>query len=320
MTDTAGIRGGQSERKKSPFQTANRKRTIFIIVMLAYPVFHFLFFWIFINFNSVALTFKGFFQTDPNDFELNETVTFFTFKNYGYWFNEFATNNKVQQMLLNSGSYAVLNLFVALPLSLLAAFVLFKKIPAHGFFRVMFFLPSIIPLAALVIAFMSLIEPNRGLVSLFLALFGVNNPPFMVTDLNKQIVIWVFCLWSGMGYNIILFSSAMARLPMEVLESGKLEGIKGIQELIRIYVPLIWPNITTMTMFALMATFGVAMQPMMISGNINNTIGLEIYSTSRNGNNLQTPATLGMICTLVAAPVILTIRHFMEKAFADVSF
>lgn len=296
----------------------NRRR-LFIFLMLAYPLFHFLFFWVFINFDSVLLSFQSLTRSDDYLAQAS-TWSFVGLKNYKLLFEEIFVNKYTRQMIFNSLSYVVLNVGVILPLSILASFILFKRLPLSRFFRVMFFLPSIIPLAALMIAFKAMIDPQQGSLSLLIQTLGFEAPGFLTTTQSSQFTIYLFMMWSGMGFNIILLSSAMARMPMEVLESGKLDGVKGFKELFLIYIPLIWPNITTMVMLGLMSTFTVALQPMMMTGNINETIGLRIFSNSMGNTNLSGTAALGIVCTLVAAPIVLLIRFIMERFNKDVAF
>lgn len=305
------------------FWNKKRRRGLFITLMLAYPVAHFLFFWIFINFDSILLSFQD--LVSPNEFDYEAgaaTWQLIGFKHYRNLFQEISVNRYTQQMIWNSLSYFVLNVGVILPLSLLASFVMFKRIPASGFFRVMFFLPSIIPLAALTIAFKAMLDSEQGSLVLLLNVLGIKNVAFMAPASHSQMTIYLFMIWSGMGYNIILLSSAMARLPLEVLESGRLDGVKGLRELVQIYVPLIWPNITTMVVLGLMSTFGVALQPLMISGGTpNETIGLRIYTRSQGDETgLPAIAALGIVCTLILAPVVLVVKWLMERKHKDVSF
>lgn len=38
-------------------------------------------------------------------------------------------------------------------------------------------------------------------------------------------MVFVYCVWAGLGFNIVLFSGAMSRVPQEILEYNKLEGV-----------------------------------------------------------------------------------------------
>lgn len=303
---------------QSFFSKIVRKR-IFIVLMLAYPVFHFLFFWVFINFNSILLTFQRFVAFPSVKYP--EVGWYFVgFENYANLFERYRVNELFRQLIGNSLTYAVLNVGVILPLSILVAYILFKRVPGNKFFRALFFLPSIIPLVVLTLAFKTALDPIRGFVPSFLNLLGINSPMFFGNTQSSQFSIYLFMIWSGLGYNIILLSSAMARLPIEVLESGKLEGISAPRELFQMVIPLIWPNLTTLVIFGLMSVFGVALQPMMLSGNVNNTIGLEIFSQSQGDTNLSYPATLGLVCSLIGAPIIVSIRFGMERFFKEASY
>ncbi|MDR0426781.1 MAG: sugar ABC transporter permease [Clostridiales bacterium] len=308
-----------AQTKRRGLTVKTRKR-IFIVVMLAYPVFHFLFFWIFVNFNSILLTFRRY-VAFPSDRYPEVGWYFVDFENYRYIFDRFSVNQGFRQMIWNSLTYAVLNVGVMFPLSLLAAYILFKRVPASKFFRALFFLPSIIPMVVLTLAFKTSLDPIRGFVPAALKAVGIGSPMFFGNAVFSQFSIYLFMIWSGLGYNIILLSSAMARLPIEVLESGKLEGIGAPRELLQMVVPLIWPNITTMIVLGLISVFGVSLQPLMLSGGeLNKTIGLEIFLQSQGENNLSYPATLGLICSLIGAPVIVGIRTLLERFFQEASY
>ena len=291
-----------------------RKR-IFIFLMLAYPVAHFLIFWIFVNFNSVLLAFQRML--------IQEQRVVWTLDNFRIIWNMLRVNNNFQQMILNSLSYVPIISFISLPLAIISSYFMFKKIPGAPVYRVLFFLPSIIPLIVLTIAFQMALDPIFGMVPNALdTLTGSRTRgPVWFGDWDMaQFSIYLFMIWSGLGFSIILLSSAMARLPREILEYSKLDGAGAMRELFSIYIPLIWPTITTLFVLGLMGFFGIAMQPMFLTGTLHETLGLRIFLSTRGGANVYFAAALGLAGTLIVAPIILTVRFIMERFHRDVSF
>ena len=134
-------------------------------------------------------------------------------------------------------------------------------------------------------------------------------------------MVWLFYIWSGVGYNVILLTAGMSRIPRDILESCKMDGVSPFKEFFKIIIPLAWPTITTLFIFGMMSVFSVTFQPFFLtSGRFGTmTIGLQIYQQS-GGSSLQTPATLGLFCTLIAAPIVVTVRHFLNKCFANAGF
>ena len=245
------------KRKKKRFT----KRNLFIIGMLAYPVLQFLIMWVFMNFDSIMMTFKIW---TPSGYEWAGLA------NYKLLFDSLRYDKVTQIVIWNSLSYAVVNMLI-----LALSFVM-----------------------------------------------GVTNPPiFFGGEPIAQRTIWVFCIWAGLGYDIILFSSAMARIPKDIIEYGRLEGVGYTRELFQIVLPLVWPTFTTVMVMALMAPFSVYLQPMFLTKGMHNTktISFKIFeSTQGGGAGMEYWATFGLFLSLIGAPIILAIRKIMERCYRDV--
>lgn len=287
--------------------------TIFVIVMLFYPVAHFLLMWFGVNLNSILLTFQMPVKGKLQFVEWNDL-----FYNYRNLFESFKMDS-TKSLFLASASYFVISCFITLPVSLIFSYFIFKKIAGNGFFKVIFFIPSILPLIILTLVFSLSLSPE-GILGPLLSGMGVKVADLFI-DKSAQVMIWIFCIWAGLGYNVILLTSGMSRIPRDILESCKMDGVSPFKEFIRIIVPLSWPTITTLFVLGMMSMFNVFLQPMFLTqGQYDTmTIGLQIYQQSR-GAGLNTPATLGLFCSILGAPVIVTVRWLLNKKYQDVSF
>ena len=298
-----------------------KSATIFVIVMLLYPVAHFLIMWIAVNFNSILLCFQR-----MNG--MTGEVTWVGFKdlfyNFETMFMEFKTDS-IQNMFIASAAYPVISCFITLPIALFFSYFIFKKIVANGFFKVIFFLPSIIPLVVLTLAYRLTLSTNGPLGQLMINMGA--SVDFVAGLFNgwpsASIMVWIFCIWAGIGYDVILLTAGMARIPRDILESCKMDGVPSFKEFIRIVVPLTWPTITTLFILGLMSMFNVYLQPFFLVGGVvpttrTVTLGLKIYTEANNSK--QIIATYGIFCSIIGAPIIMTIRHFLNKMFAEVNF
>ena len=199
--------------KKKAFFT---KKRVFIIAMLAYPILHFLIFWVYVNFNTIVLSFQRFSWTQ-------NTEVFAEFDNYTRFFKtiiEGSTQN-LRYAITNSVWFLVFNNFILLPISILCAYLFFKKVFGHQVFRVIFFLPNIISVVVLTMAFRFMFNNSFGPVVNLLRNVGLESwvpkNGFFGTVGLSQIMIFVYCLWAGIGYNVLLLSGAYAE--------GDLQGI-----------------------------------------------------------------------------------------------
>jgi ABC-type sugar transport system permease subunit len=286
--------------------------SIFVFVMLFYPVAHFLLMWFGVNINSILLTFQKI-QRGKLVWVGMDNL----FYNYETLFMQFKTET-TQSVLAASGIYFIISCLVTLPIALFFSYFIFKKILGNGFFKIIFFIPSILPLVILTLVFSLSFSP-QGLMEPVLNGLGLTADVF-IGDSAKWMV-WLFCIWAGIGYDVILLTSGMSRIPRDVLESCKMDGVPPMVEFFKIIIPLTWPTITTLFIFGMMSVFNVYLQPMFLTqGQYDTmTIGLQIYQQS-GGTALNEPATLGLFCSLVATPIILTTRWGLNKIYGDVNY
>lgn len=289
------------------------KRGIFIALMLAWPVFQFLVFWIFINFDSILMTFQKF-NTKSGSW------SFVGLDNYKTLFQKISLFKDTRRMFVNSLWYLPMSCFVILPLCMITTYFLCRKMPLSSVFRVIFFLPSIIPLVILAFSFREM-SMDYGLFGKIYGLFGGDGSSLM----NRAFTPYLFYVWAGIGGNILLLGGAVNRIPSEIIESAKLDGIGTMREFFSIVVPIIWPTVVTLFIMSMMSVFGVTFQPLFLYNGVKpeyNTIGLEIYLVAAGGRyeDLTRASTLGIFVTVIAAPVILVTRHFLDKVFPDVDF
>lgn len=313
MTKAFVRRDNNSKNTSKKSRLRIKRSTIFIILMLLYPVLQFLIMWFGVNINSIFLTFQV-----PKGSKLVWVSFSNFFENYKNVILDFS-NPSVKQMYINSLAYLVLNCFITLPVSLFFAYFIFKKIYAGGVFKTIFYLPSVLPIVALTIVFKYLFAA-QGLLSPVFDLIGMDSASFFIGD-NAKWMVWIFCFWTGIGYDVMLLTSGMSRIPRDLLESAKMDGVSPIKEFLFVIVPLTWPTITTLFIFGMMGVFGTYLQPMLLTGYTptTNTIGLEIFIQAQ-GVTKNYPATMGLICTIVATPIVLGVRGFLNHFFKEVNF
>jgi ABC-type sugar transport system permease subunit len=293
------------------------KRNIFIGLMLAYPLLHFLIFTVYINFNTIVLCFQRFnIMTGENEF-----AGLYWFKKF---FREMSESYALKRSFVNSLWFIPVTNLVLLPLSILAAFYLFKKVPGAKMFRVTFFIPSIISITILTMCFSFMFDSTFGVVNDLLKKLGMENPPVWLGDPNTAMpMVFLYCVWAGIGYNVVLLGGAMGRIPKEVIEYGQLEGISLPAELFHVVIPMTWPTIATMLITGTTSAFTIFMQPKMLTAGGPNfsssTIGLFVVSATET-NQYNWAATVGVMFSIIGIALVLLIKHFADKFGNDVEY
>ena len=298
-------------------------RTLFIILMIAWPLVQFLVFWVYVNFDMIVMSFQKL------DYISGKEI-FVGLKNYEWVWD--SLTDPVQPALRNSILNSVLlflsNNFILLPVSIFFAYIMQKKVKLSGVFRVIFFLPNIISVVVLTMSFRFMFDSTFGPINNLLksvGLGGIIPANGWLGDKNTALpMVLIYCLWAGIGYNVVLLSGAMNRIPSEIYEAGKLDGIGMWRELVRIVVPMISGTITTLFISGVSVVFTLFLQPMLLTGGgpydgLSGTIALFIVQ-SINAGELYHAAATGMIFTIIGIPLIQLIKWGMEKLFPAVEY
>lgn len=297
---------------------------IFIALMLLWPLLHFVIFWVYVNANTFYLSFFRW-NTQLATYEWAGLDRFKTIIESIFVYPDANIINYIK----NSCMVFVVENFIMLPLSLILAFFLSKKVPMSGFFRVIFFLPSILSSVVVAMAYKYMFDADFGPVNLLIRnIFGSTPDWFSSAGNTAMIMVFIFTVWSGLGYKMLLFQGAIERIPTEVIEVGKLDGIPLYKEFFRITLPLIMPTLTTFFVMNTLAVFSYYIHPLLLcgpSGGINGTTGtiaLYVFSKVENGSieGVQDGAAFGLLFSLVGIPIILGIKKLLESLTPDVEF
>ena len=226
--------------------TKQQRDKRFVAMMLLLPILQFVVFWIVPNINSILMAFRS-----PG----NDGFTLINFQRF--WLLLTEENSSVAPSIKNTIILFICTNFVNLPIVMFLSFVLFKKIPGYKVFRVIFYLPSILG-ASVTAALYRYVVSNKGPVELVLNWLGVEYSKQLGLLGNPEttfLMVIIYCLWTGVGVNMIMLNGAMSRIPEDIFESARIDGVGFWREFFSIVCPLIWPTVTTLLVFGMSGIF-----------------------------------------------------------------
>lgn len=313
-----------SSPKKRKHMKRRTSEILFIIAMLAFPVIQFCIFWIVPNFDSIIM---GFQKPGTGEFTLDNFKKFFDALFEGK--DAIGGMNEIVYAIKNSLIYFAVNIFVCTPIVVFFSYVLFKKVPFHGAFKVIFYLPSIIGGTVTATLYRALLQEGAPIYELLykmnfiteemaqLSLFGHESTAFLM--------VIIYSIWTCVGINMIMFYGAMKRIPQEIFESAEIDGVGFFSQFVNIVVPLIWPTISTLIVFSLSGMFIAYGSVMILAPNVKQAsmIGWYIVHYTTATDNLAStyyPAAVGLIFTAVGLPFVLFVRWLLNKISANVEY
>ncbi|MGC9523566.1 MAG: carbohydrate ABC transporter permease [Anaerolineae bacterium] len=133
---------------------------------------------------------------------------------------------------------------IAVPLNLLFAFIfavlLNLKLRGQSFYRVIYYLPSIVPVVASSMLWMWIFNTNNGILNVLLGYLGIKGPSWLTDPLWAKPALIIMGLW-GIGNTVIIYLSGIQDVPVSLLEAAEIDGATWLQRLWHITIPLVSP-------------------------------------------------------------------------------
>jgi ABC-type sugar transport system permease subunit len=178
------------------------------------------------------------------------------FKNFG-----FVANDPVfQQSYLNTWLFTIGQTLIKLPLSFLIAVLLVQPwLRMRGFFRMVFFLPWLMPPSIVAMVFYYLLNPNNGAINEALLALHLTSEPidFLSRPLIAFSTIAVISTWQIMGQYVIFWMAALQLVPQSLYEAAEVDGANGWQRIWHITLPLIRPMAVIIASLGLIWSFNI---------------------------------------------------------------
>ena len=295
----------------------DKEKVIFILFCITIRIIQWLIFYVYANVDSIFMAFR----------DSNGALTMENFKRF---FVELKTPSSDIRLAFKNTFITFLILLVTYPFKVLVSYFLYKKVPGSAVFRVLFFLPSILFSVCTAMVFTRFVGTTGIIAKAVQEMLHLDYVPELLADSRfANIVVLLNMVWLGFPGDLIIWGGTFARIPNEVLESGKIDGVNWWTEFTKIMVPLVWPTLSLQMILMFCGIFGASGQVFLLTGGGYGTITLSVWMYKvvlENSGNMYTSnvynylSAVGLMITIVAVTMSLCIRKFTDKAFDDVDF
>lgn len=166
--------------------------------------------------------------------------------------------------------------FVSVPLiiafSFFVAVLLNQRIIARGFFRGVFYLPVVIPLASAGIIWMWMLQPDFGVVNYVLRGLGLPPSTWLASDTTVIPTLILFALWNC-GSTIVIFLAGLQSISSHLYEAVEIDGGSAWHKLIHITIPMSSPIIFFNTVMGFINAFQTFVQPAVMTSGGSGSAG-----------------------------------------------
>jgi multiple sugar transport system permease protein len=203
--------------------------------------------------------------------------------------------------------YAAFAVPLQLAIGLALAYLLFQRLKGTTLFRMVFFLPYIMPFVATSVIFTLLFSHRQdSIINHIIGAFGIPPQKWLLEPVGifklifpalpdwaagpglALVVVIIYTVWTYSGYATVLFLAGLTNISGELYEAARIDGASGWQLFRYITFPLLSPTTFFLTLIATIGTFQAFTQIWIMrtpaAGRSMDTMSIVIFNTIQNTN------------------------------------
>lgn len=140
----------------------------------------------------------------------------------------------------NTLYYMALAVPIGIVMAMALALCMNSELPEIPLYRVLLYLPSVLPLFAISLISITLLDPSRGILNELLRKVGW-NPPNWLGDPDFAKIAIVGLAQFGAGQTALIFLAGLKSIPIHLYEAAKLDGAGSWNRFRNVTLPLMTP-------------------------------------------------------------------------------
>jgi len=208
----------------------------------------------------------------------------------------------------NTLYYAALSIPLHLIVALALAMLLNQKVRAMGFFRTIFYLPSLTAGVATFLLWGNIFEPQNGLANRILRHFMSNPPGWLIDPAWSKFALVIMGTWA-VGATMLIFLAGLQGIPSHLYEAASIDGAKPWAQFLNVTVPMLSPTIFFNTIILTISSLQVFTQAFVLThgGPSNSTLFYVYYLFNRAFVYFNMGYASAMAWLLFAIVLVLTL-------------
>jgi multiple sugar transport system permease protein len=223
-----------------------------LFVFTAYPVF-----------GTLGLSFTEYNIIKPPEFVGLDNFQQMFFEDPAYWV-------AVRNTLIYASAAVVLRLIFSLALAL----VLNMGVRGISIYRVIFYLPALVPPVVAAIVFLLMFNYANGPINAVIGAVGLTPPDWLRDPAWSKPALIILGLWP-LGIEVLVFLAGLKEIPQDLLDAASVDGAGPWRRLFSITIPLLTPVILFNLVTGVIYSFQVFAQALVIG----DTTGKPLEST-----------------------------------------
>lgn len=230
-------------------------------------------------------------------------------------YKKLAGNDAFRLAVKNTVRFTLMSVPTAVILGLILALILDVDIPGRSYLRSAFLTPLMVPIASVVLIFRVLFDYN-GVVNNFIVAHGGVQTDFLKSEQGLWVITLMY-LWKNLGYNMILFLSALGNVPDDIIESANLDGASKLRIFFSVKMIYLSPMLVFTTLLSMINSFKIFREIYLMTGEypyetmyllqhyMNNTFSSADYQKLSTG-----AIYMSMVVIVIVGLMMVVENHF----------
>lgn len=211
----------------------------------------------------------------------------------------------------------VLTLLIAL---VNASLLTQSKLKEKGFYRTVFFFPSILSFVVIAILWSFIYHPTMGFVNSGLELLGLGDWAMAWLG-DQRTVLWalaVTLIWQAAGYYMVMYMAGIDGISPDLYEAAGLDGATRIQQFFHITIPMLWEIIRVTIIFSIngVLTISFVIVSVMTAGGPDRhseVVMTYLYGQAFTNSNFGYAMAIGVFIFIVSLLLALISNKLTER-------
>jgi putative aldouronate transport system permease protein len=239
------------------------------------------------------------------------------FENFRYLFSTKDAFIITRNTILYNVAFIVLGTILGLIVGIFLSEIALKVF--QRLYQTIILLPQLFSIIIVAYIVLALLSNEAGLINK--SILGPDNAVnFYTTPAYWPFILTFVNLWKGLGYNSIIYLSAIVSVDRNLYEAATVDGVGRFKQVFYVTIPSIKPTIVTLVMISVgrifYSDFGLFYQVPMNSGplyDVTNTIDTYVYRGLMQLNNIGMSSAAGTYQAIVGLCVILIVNALVRK-------
>lgn len=226
------------------------------------------------------LLYSLFLSTTSYNFAYDPAPTFILFQNYVEIFKD--------PLFLNSIKVTLVFVGLGIPIGIITPLLLALLLDSLGrrtaLYESAVFVPLVVPISLGCLIFLLMLDPTNGYFNFFLTKrLGLQPFNWVEKGWTALLIMVLISNWE-MGYQVILFLTALKGVDRELIEAAEIDGASGIQRVFYVTLPQIRETTAVVSVLAVIRAFKIFVHPMVLTRggplHATETIYFYLYRTA----------------------------------------